>query len=339
MRGIDARTGKPLSGLAHLRQSIRDILTTPLGSRIMRRNYGSRLFDLVDNPLNEQTLVEIFAATAEALIQWEPRLKVMRVQARRSTIPPQEKVQTTATLLVDPVGDDNNVLFTAVAPGAGGNLISVRYAEPLSGQDTTTIAVAGSAITVTPGTKARMIVSGALTAGVNGEYFYAGIINGKPHYTQDGINYFYAILANQAVSVIRYESPNWCVWRFAANGTKIFESTVISVESHPDGQSYYTTIGTGTPTVTAAISSAAEIIAAVNASPAAAALVTASAVGIVTGAVAEVAAANLAGGGEVDGISGGNASSDSSTGSILIDLEAIYLPTGQPVFLDGIVIK
>jgi len=68
MRGTDAKTGKPLSGVAHLRQSIRDILTTPLGSRVMRRNYGSRLFDLVDNPLNDQTLVEIFAATAEALI-------------------------------------------------------------------------------------------------------------------------------------------------------------------------------------------------------------------------------------------------------------------------------
>jgi phage baseplate assembly protein W len=85
MRGTNARTGKILSGLAHLRQSIRDILTTPLGSRVMRRNYGSRLFDLVDNPLNEQTLVELFAATAEALIRWEPRLQVTRVQARRFT--------------------------------------------------------------------------------------------------------------------------------------------------------------------------------------------------------------------------------------------------------------
>jgi phage baseplate assembly protein W len=81
MRGTDAKTGKTLSGVAHLRQSIRDILTTPLGSRVMRRDYGSRLFDLVDNPLNDQTLVEIFAATAEALMRWEPRLKVLRVQA------------------------------------------------------------------------------------------------------------------------------------------------------------------------------------------------------------------------------------------------------------------
>jgi phage baseplate assembly protein W len=97
MRGTDARTGKPTSGLAHLRQSIRDILTTPLGSRIMRRNYGSRLFDLVDNPLNETTLVEIFAATAEALQQWEPRLRITRVQARSINGVSTEGVSSSST--------------------------------------------------------------------------------------------------------------------------------------------------------------------------------------------------------------------------------------------------
>ena len=31
MRGMSSDTGKALSGLDHLKQSIRDILTTPLG--------------------------------------------------------------------------------------------------------------------------------------------------------------------------------------------------------------------------------------------------------------------------------------------------------------------
>jgi phage baseplate assembly protein W len=86
MRGTDAMTGKPLSGVAHLRQSIRDILTTPLGSRVMRREYGSRLFDLVDAPLNDATIIDIFAATAEALLRWEPRLQVQRVRAQSLTM-------------------------------------------------------------------------------------------------------------------------------------------------------------------------------------------------------------------------------------------------------------
>lgn len=79
MRGIEATTGKPLQGLAHLRQSIRDILTTPIGSRVMRRDYGSRLFELVDSPVTPETKVEFIAATAEALDKWEPRLSLTQV--------------------------------------------------------------------------------------------------------------------------------------------------------------------------------------------------------------------------------------------------------------------
>ena len=83
MNGTNSTTGKPLSGLDHVRQSVTDILTTPIGSRVMRREYGSRLFELVDAPLTGTTLVDIFAATAGALIRWEPRLKVNRVFADR----------------------------------------------------------------------------------------------------------------------------------------------------------------------------------------------------------------------------------------------------------------
>ncbi|XPV77934.1 MAG: GPW/gp25 family protein [Desulfovibrio sp.] len=76
---MDANTGKHLTDLAHLRQSIRDILTTPIGSRVMRREYGSRLPELVDAPLNAETTLEIYAATAEALDTWEKRFKLESV--------------------------------------------------------------------------------------------------------------------------------------------------------------------------------------------------------------------------------------------------------------------
>lgn len=80
MLGMNAETGKPLDGLDHLRQSIRDILTTPIGSRIMRRDYGSRLFQLIDAPINRDTITDIYAATAEALLKWEPRIDVTQVK-------------------------------------------------------------------------------------------------------------------------------------------------------------------------------------------------------------------------------------------------------------------
>lgn len=80
MNGTHASTGKHLDGLDHLRQSIRDILTTPLGSRVMRRTYGSRLFQLTDAPANRATIMDIYAATAEALLLWEPRIEVIEVR-------------------------------------------------------------------------------------------------------------------------------------------------------------------------------------------------------------------------------------------------------------------
>lgn len=81
MNGTNAATGKSITGIDHLRQSIRDILTTPLGSRVMRRDYGSRLYQLVDAPMNRGTLLQLYAATAEALRRWEPRFKLTQVRA------------------------------------------------------------------------------------------------------------------------------------------------------------------------------------------------------------------------------------------------------------------
>ena len=80
MRGLSTTTGKVLDGIAHLRQSIGDILSTPIGSRVMRRDYGSRLFELVDAPFNASTRVQIFAAAAEALFLWEPRITLDQIE-------------------------------------------------------------------------------------------------------------------------------------------------------------------------------------------------------------------------------------------------------------------
>ncbi len=87
MRGTDAATGKPLAGLDHLRQSIADILTTPVGTRVMRRDYGSLLFSLIDQPFTGATLVRLYAATAQALMRWEPRVRITRVGLVRGTAP------------------------------------------------------------------------------------------------------------------------------------------------------------------------------------------------------------------------------------------------------------
>ena len=79
MKGMNARTGRPLSGNDHLRQSILNILTTPVGTRVLRREYGSELPELVDAPVDAALVGRIRRATADALNRWEPRIQVTRV--------------------------------------------------------------------------------------------------------------------------------------------------------------------------------------------------------------------------------------------------------------------
>ncbi|WP_282338500.1 GPW/gp25 family protein [Pseudomonas sp. PS02288] len=79
MSGLNLSTGRAISGLAHLRQSIADILTTPIGSRLQRRTYGSQLPELIDAPFNNATRLLAYAATAMALMRWEPRIRLNKV--------------------------------------------------------------------------------------------------------------------------------------------------------------------------------------------------------------------------------------------------------------------
>lgn len=79
-------TGKTVEGIKHLKQSIIDILTTPIGSRVMRRDYGSRLFELIDAPVNRETLVDYYAAVAESLDLWEPRIQLQQVDITSAVV-------------------------------------------------------------------------------------------------------------------------------------------------------------------------------------------------------------------------------------------------------------
>ncbi|MDN3238079.1 GPW/gp25 family protein [Pseudomonas sp. WAC2] len=76
---MNRSTGLSLTDLEHLQQSVGDILTTPVGSRLMRRSYGCDLFELIDKPLNDATALEAKAVAVMALMRWEPRLRLTRI--------------------------------------------------------------------------------------------------------------------------------------------------------------------------------------------------------------------------------------------------------------------
>ena len=91
---MNRNTGRAVTGLEHLRQSVADILTTPVGSRVMRRDYGSLVPELIDQPDNETTQVRLFSAVAGALMRWEPRLRLSRVATARDATQPGAVVLT-----------------------------------------------------------------------------------------------------------------------------------------------------------------------------------------------------------------------------------------------------
>lgn len=101
MAGMNLQTGETIKGLAHLRQSIADILTTPIGTRVMRRDYGSLLFDLIDQPDNGSTQVRLYAATAAALLRWEPRIKLTQVNIYRTKVPGRVVLELKGKLVQD----------------------------------------------------------------------------------------------------------------------------------------------------------------------------------------------------------------------------------------------
>ncbi|MEO1575308.1 MAG: GPW/gp25 family protein [Pseudomonadota bacterium] len=76
MPGIDRNTGKPIDGWPHVVQSIEDIFTTEIGTRLMRRDYGSAVPRLIDANMTESALLHLRVAIADALAKWEPRFRI-----------------------------------------------------------------------------------------------------------------------------------------------------------------------------------------------------------------------------------------------------------------------
>ncbi|AYN27676.1 baseplate assembly protein [Buttiauxella sp. 3AFRM03] len=77
--GMDRATGLSLSDSGHISQSVRDILITPIGSRVMRRDYGSLLSALIDQPDNPALRLQIMSACYIAILKWEPRVRLTAI--------------------------------------------------------------------------------------------------------------------------------------------------------------------------------------------------------------------------------------------------------------------
>lgn len=99
VKGMSRKSGLTIDQTDHILQSLRDILTTPIGSRVMRRDYGSLLPFIIDAPLNAYLLMQLRAAVIHALMRWEYRITPVRIEL--VTDSQSQALQGVASLLIE----------------------------------------------------------------------------------------------------------------------------------------------------------------------------------------------------------------------------------------------
>lgn len=72
-------TGKEVTGIEEIEQSIDTILGTTPGDRVMRADYGSELFELTDVGMDASGKARFAQAVGVALQKFEPRVVVTKV--------------------------------------------------------------------------------------------------------------------------------------------------------------------------------------------------------------------------------------------------------------------
>ena len=117
--GMSRTTGVLFSPDDHLKQSIYDVLMTPIGSRLIRREYGSLIPFLIDQPVNPATKLKMMAAIATAIIKWEPRVKVRQVQLSMNADGTNDTGNTGVNVLLDLRTSDNTRLPTTLTLARG----------------------------------------------------------------------------------------------------------------------------------------------------------------------------------------------------------------------------
>lgn len=99
VKGMSRQSGMSIDQSDHILQSVHDILTTPIGSRVMRRDYGSLIPFLIDSPLNGYFMMQLRASVIHALMRWEKRVTPVRIELMINS--QSQAMQGVATLMIE----------------------------------------------------------------------------------------------------------------------------------------------------------------------------------------------------------------------------------------------
>ena len=83
--GSDRRTGVPLTDWRHVQQSLGVIFTTFIGTRLMRRDFGSELPALIGEPMTKRTILKLYVAAYMAILRHEPRFELTWIGINEAT--------------------------------------------------------------------------------------------------------------------------------------------------------------------------------------------------------------------------------------------------------------
>lgn len=79
MAGIDRRTGKVISNYDHALQSVEVILSTRIGSRVMRRQFGGGVAEILGCAVTPPLFALFQQLVGTAIDIWEPRFRVRKI--------------------------------------------------------------------------------------------------------------------------------------------------------------------------------------------------------------------------------------------------------------------
>jgi len=97
-------------GEANIEDSIRLILGTAKGERIMQPEFGCDIHDHVFESMDGTTLTLVESGAKEALIQWEPRIDINRIEASRDAETPN-KLLVDITYTVRSTNAESNMVY------------------------------------------------------------------------------------------------------------------------------------------------------------------------------------------------------------------------------------
>lgn len=100
-----------------IEESIRIILGTAKGERVMRPDFGCGIHDHVFDTIDRSTLTVIETAVEEALVEWEPRIAVKEVEASTDRLN-EGRLDISVDYRVRSTNNEHNLVYPFYIEGA-----------------------------------------------------------------------------------------------------------------------------------------------------------------------------------------------------------------------------